>query len=159
MFYACQGCQQCHVRQLSTTSDSLCVKDFIRTCIPVKARLENLLMHFAALILASWVGVAQTAFVESAPPPFLKSLPEGGCVAEGQSCGMLEENILSIFPNIPTMDQCNLLCRDTPNCTFATHFGSESFPFSSSCVLFTACDVLHECSGCTTLDKSCTTAQ
>merc|ERR1712012_1060318 len=56
------------------------------------------------------------------PLPFLKSLPEGGCVAEGQSCGMLEENILSIFPNIPTMDQCNLLCQDTPNCAFATHF-------------------------------------
>ena len=69
MFYACQGYQQCHVRQLSTTSDSLCVKDFIRTCPSVKARLQSLLMHFAALILASqWAGVAQTAFVESAPP-------------------------------------------------------------------------------------------
>ena len=72
--------------------------------------------------------------------------PKAGCTFEGESCEFLEEKILSIIPNIPTVDQCNSLCQENPDCTFSTHFGPEGFPLFTSCVLFSSCDILHSCS-------------
>ena len=82
-------------------------------------------------------------------------LPGGSCTAEGQSCKIIEGNILAIIPNILTIDECSLLCQDTQNCSFVTIFGENSFPFSDTCVLFSSCDELQECSDCETTNTNC----
>ena len=111
------------------------------------------------ILLVSFNSISQVHNQSIDPTPAYTTTsgsPKAGCTFEGESCEFLEEKILSIIPNIPTVDQCSSLCQENPDCTFSTHFGPEGFPLFSSCVLFSSCDMLHLCSDCTTSDSTCT---
>ena len=83
-------------------------------------------------------------------------LPDGLCSVDGLACEM-HDNTIAILPNVPTMEECRLLCQDQDNCNYISHFGAVSFPFVETCMLFSACDTLHEYSNCSTEERACWT--
>ena len=115
------------------------------------------MLIFILLFYFNLISINKTQSIDPTPASTTTSgSPKAGCKFEGESCEFLEGKILSIIPNIPTVDQCNSLCQENPDCTFSTHFGSEGFPLFSSCVLFSSCEILHSCWDCTTSDPTCT---
>jgi len=75
--------------------------------------------------------------------------PEDACKVSGQTCEF-QENLLSIVPNIQTIDECELICKDNSECTFFTYFGEDNSQFSENCILFSSCDNLVTCTDCST---------
>ena len=85
-------------------------------------------------------------------------LPDGECSVDGLACEM-HDNTIAILPNVPTIEECRLLCQDQDNCNYISHFGPGSYPFVETCMLFSACDTLTamEYSDCSTENIACWT--
>jgi len=69
-------------------------------------------------------------------------------------CSM-HENTLSTLPGVASIEDCRGACNDQPECAFLTYFAADSFPFSETCFLFSACDEVLDCMACTTEVNSC----
>ena len=67
----------------------------------------------------------------------------------------MEDNIIGIVNDISSILECRNLCYDEQSCAFITFYGPDSFPFSNTCVLYSACDSLFSCVDCTTEDRDC----
>ena len=72
------------------------------------------------------------------------------CFLDHQECEIHPDNLISTVTDVLTMDQCLALCQDELTCVAFTHFGSESYPLSESCMLFSSCSARRPCQGCTT---------
>ena len=68
---------------------------------------------------------------------------------------MADENLISAVAGINTVAECRQLCRDIEDCNVISHFGPNSSPFHSYCLMFSNCTVLHDCPDCWSKDKVC----
>ena len=66
------------------------------------------------------------------------------CVLDSLACEM-HDNIVSLLPGVESVEECRVLCQEEPACTYMSHFGNHSYPFSRECILFDECDTLHSC--------------
>lgn len=73
---------------------------------------------------------------------------------ENQMC-KIEENIITYVSDVSSLAECHEICHDELECAFLTYFGSNSSPFSDTCVIFSSCNILEECVDCTTEVGSC----
>jgi len=85
---------------------------------------------------------------------FTQGFPCGACHVEDLMCSM-HENTLSTLPGVASIEDCRGACNDQPECAFLTYFAADSFPFSETCFLFSACDEVLDCMACTTEVNSC----
>ena len=67
----------------------------------------------------------------------------------------MHDNVLDILPDIASLEQCRVICQDAPSCAFLTHFGSDSYPFKETCMLFSECSELHAYPDCITEEAAC----
>merc|ERR1719186_1030269 len=67
----------------------------------------------------------------------------------------MEDNVVSIIQEVETFLDCRALCQKDSSCMFISFYGSNSFPFSQMCVLFSSCEELHECTDCKTEERTC----
>ena len=81
-------------------------------------------------------------------------LPGGVCSVDDQTCEM-HGNVVMIVPNIDTMVECRLICQDEAACRYFTHFGTDSYPFFETCILYSSCSDMQDCVDCTTEDGVC----
>ena len=72
------------------------------------------------------------------------------CFLDQQECEIHPDNLITTVTDVLTMNQCLALCQDEFTCVAFTHFGSESYPFSDTCMLFSSCSERRPCQGCTT---------
>ena len=73
---------------------------------------------------------------------------------EGQTCEA-HGNVVSVLPGIATLDQCRLLCSNEAECVYLTFFGPQSYPLANTCMIFSSCPTLDECSDCVTEIGTC----
>ena len=77
------------------------------------------------------------------------------CSIENNSCEIHDENLIESFANTD-LEECRELCGYLENCNYFSHFGSDNFPTSNFCMLFSSCSVLEHCGqDCYTEDKLC----
>ena len=77
------------------------------------------------------------------------------CSIENNSCEIHDENFIESFANTDLVE-CRQLCGYLENCNYFSHFGSNNFPTSNFCMLFSSCSVLEHCGqDCYTEDKLC----
>ena len=77
------------------------------------------------------------------------------CSIEKNSCEIHDENFIESFANTDLVE-CRQLCGYLENCNYFSHFGSNNFPTSNFCMLFSSCSVLEHCGqDCYTEDKLC----
>ena len=60
-----------------------------------------------------------------------------------------DDNLLTSYAGLETVQECEALCIDNFECEFITHFGPDSFSLRSYCILFRECGSLTECQDCT----------
>ena len=77
------------------------------------------------------------------------------CSVEGQACGIGQDNLLTSYAGVESLQECGALCSDNLDCEFITHFGPESFPFKKYCMLFSECGNLTDCEDCATAEEIC----
>ena len=77
------------------------------------------------------------------------------CSIEGQTCGIGQDNLLTSYAGVESLQECEALCIDNLDCEFITHFGPDSFPLRNYCKLFSECGNLTDCQGCITAVEIC----
>ena len=87
---------------------------------------------------------------QASPPPLASN-----CSIEGQACDIGQENLLTSYAGVESLQECGALCTDNLDCEFITHFGPESFPFKNYCMLFSECGDLVDCQDCTSSEEIC----
>ena len=72
-----------------------------------------------------------------------------GCSVDMQHC-VFEDNILDIINNVPSLEQCRLMCKAEKDCRYITYydtFYAMNEHFAGSCILFslyhTPCIILE----------------
>ena len=85
----------------------------------------------------------------------ISGFPGEDCFVNDMACNIQDNNTLAIVPNIGSLPECRMLCRDTIGCSFITKYGGESFPIPNSCVLYSSCPDIHACTDCTSEAAKC----
>merc|ERR1711872_578068 len=83
-----------------------------------------------------------------------QGFPCGACNVDGFMCSM-HNNTLSTLPGVAAIEDCRQACQEEPQCAFLTYFAANSFPFTETCFLFSACDEVLECNECVTESNTC----
>ena len=81
-------------------------------------------------------------------------LPDGACLLAGKACEM-HHNAVTGQQGVETLEECRTICK-ADNCTYLTYYGASSFLLPQTCVTFSACEVLNNCTDCFTEDGACT---
>jgi hypothetical protein len=56
---------------------------------------------------------------------------------------------------MPSAAECRQLCNDIDDCNIITHFGAGGFPFADTCILFSSCPTMNDCTDCLSEDTTC----
>ena len=72
------------------------------------------------------------------------------CYLDEQECQVEADNLIDFYTEIPTREECAVLCNDDSTCTAFTHFGPDSFPLHEACFLFSSCRERRPCTDCIT---------
>ena len=78
-------------------------------------------------------------------------LPNGLCSAENVTCEIANDNLVGIVDGASNATEC----RDISENGYYTYFGPSGFPFTNSCLFFSSCEKLDQCSDCFTEETSC----
>jgi len=80
-------------------------------------------------------------------PHCISGDPKCPCLLEGE-CVSHDGNVIQAIPEVPTVDECEEICKTEDNCTFFSYFG-ESNSLSHLCLLYSMCDEVDEaCEDC-----------
>merc|ERR1719402_1397643 len=80
-------------------------------------------------------------FVLSVLSLFCTSLADNCNDFEDVTCELSEHNIIDLDRHTPTPGECQVMCRETEECGWFTHFGTD-------CYLLRDCGVTEHCGGC-----------
>ena len=80
--------------------------------------------------------------------------PSSPCFVEDQACD-IGDNLDAMTSNVLSVEMCREICYDNPRCSFFSYYGSHSFPFHETCMIFSSCSLLHPCDDCQTEDSYC----
>ena len=98
-----------------------------------------------------WLMFGCTFAIALASPPPLAT----NCILEGQTCGIGQDNLLTSYAGVESLQECEELCINNYDCEFITHFGPDSFPLRNYCMLFSDCGNVADCQDCTTAEEIC----
>lgn len=100
------------------------------------------MLYFPALLLPTLAGSV------------MAGLPSQTCSVP-QACEAHGDNLISAVAGVNTLAECKQLCRDVESCNLISHFGPDSLPLHSYCMMFINCSYLHDCPDCWSEDKVC----
>lgn len=73
--------------------------------------------------------------------------PRCTCSLPGE-CAMEDHNVVGLFSDIETIEQCSFLCEEEKTCQFYTYFGPEN-PLRTLCILLNSCpEFTDDCIDC-----------
>jgi len=77
------------------------------------------------------------------------------CAVENEACEPHDDNVIATVAGIAAVEDCKQLCTVTIGCNVISHFGPDSSPFQSSCMLLRSCAKLYDCIDCRTEVRDC----
>merc|ERR1711892_293816 len=77
------------------------------------------------------------------------------CAVENEACEPHDDNVITTVAGIAAVVDCKQLCTGTIGCNVISHFGPDSSPFQSVCMLLRSCAKLHDCTDCRTEVRDC----
>ena len=77
------------------------------------------------------------------------------CAVENEACEPHDDNVIATVAGIAEVEDCKQLCTGTIGCNVISHFGPDSSPFQSVCMLLRSCSKLHDCTDCRTEVRDC----
>ena len=56
----------------------------------------------------------------------ISGFPGEDCFVNDFACDIHDNNTLAILPDVASLEECRLLCQDTANCSYITHYSEDS---------------------------------